>query len=81
MLTGAYVYQANYNRYCFDFDGLLVAELRSTVTVAVYDGDTQVSPTLEYSASTYGKGKTDALLAVCQALMAYSDMAKAYFAN
>ncbi|MBR6825417.1 MAG: hypothetical protein IKM59_02610, partial [Oscillospiraceae bacterium] len=60
-------------------DGLLAAELRSTVCVAVYDGNSQVSPTMEYSAGTYGNGKTGNLLAVCRALMAYSDCAKAFF--
>ncbi len=79
-LKGAEVYPSGANRYCFDFDGLLAAELRSTVSVAVYDGETRVSPTLEYSASSYGTGKTGDLLTLCKALMAYSDMAKAYFA-
>ena len=81
LLAGAELYQAEKSRYSFDFDGLLAAELRSTVSVAIYDGEMQLSPTLEYSAATYGKGKSGALLAVCRALMAYSDMAKAFFAG
>ena len=79
--TGAEVYTAGTQRYFIDFDGLLAAELRSTVSVAVYDGNTRVSPTLEYSASSYGNGKTGTLLSLCRALMAYSDMAKAFFEN
>ena len=79
-LKGAEVYSSSANRYCFDFDSLLAAELRSTVSVAVYDGETRVSPTLEYSASSYGNGKQGDLLTLCKALMAYSDMAKAFFA-
>ncbi|MBR6825070.1 MAG: hypothetical protein IKM59_00835, partial [Oscillospiraceae bacterium] len=59
-------YGTGTTRYSFDFDGLLAAELRSTVCVAVYDGNSQVSPTMEYSAGTYGNGKTGNLLAVCR---------------
>ncbi len=75
------LYQAGTSRYSFDFDGLLAAELRSVVSAAVYNGIEQVSPTLEYSASSYGNGKTGDLLTVCKALMAYSDCAKAFFEN
>ena len=75
-LTGPTLYGT---QYAFDFDGLLAAELRSTVSVAVYEGNTRVSPTLEYSASSYGNNKPADLQTVCKALMAYSDAAKAYF--
>ncbi|MBR6826162.1 MAG: hypothetical protein IKM59_06400 [Oscillospiraceae bacterium] len=68
-------------RYVFDFDGLLAAELRSVVDVAVFEGETQVSSTLRYSADTYGNGKTGTLGEVCKALIAYADAAKAYFAG
>ena len=78
-VEGAQVYQADKNRYSFDFDGLLAAELRCPVTVAVYSGNTQVSNELIYSASTYGNNKTGTLLDLCRALMAYSDSAMAYF--
>ncbi len=78
-VEGAELYQAEKSRYAFDFDGLLAAELRSTLSVAVYAGEDRISPTIEYSASTYGNGKEGELLTVCQALMAYSDLAKAYF--
>ena len=80
-VEGAQVYQADKNRYSFDFDGLLAAELRSTVSVAIFHEDTRLSTTQEYSVSTYGNGKNGQLLAVCQALMAYSDLAKAFFAS
>ena len=76
ILTGPTLYGT---QYAFDFDGLLAAELRSTVSVAVYEGNTRVSPTLEYSASSYGNNKPADLQTVCKALMAYSDAAKAYF--
>ena len=51
----------------------------SVVSAQVYEGDTPVSCTLQYSADTYGNNKTGALLQLCKALMAYSDSAKAYF--
>ena len=72
-------YGSSGTRYAFDFDGLLAAELRSTVDVAVFAGETQLSSTLRYSADTYGNGKTGTLLTLCKALVAYSDSAKAYF--
>lgn len=78
-LTNPKAYNPAKNWYAFEFDGLLAAELRTIVTVAVYAGNTQVSETLSYSADTYPNGKTGNLLAVCKAMLAYSDSAKAYF--
>ena len=77
------LYKAEDNYYCFDFDGLLAADLRSVVSAYFFDqrSGERVSTTLEYSASTYGNGKSGTLLALCKALMAYSDTAKAYFTN
>ena len=80
-LTDPQAYDPAKNRYSFEFDGLLAAELRQPLTVAVYSGSTRLSGTIEYSASTYGTGKQGALKTLCQALMAYSDAAKAYFAG
>ncbi len=65
--------------YAFTFEGLQAAELRTPVEATVYSGSTPVSPTLRYSADTYGNGKTGSLLTLCRALFAYSDSAKAYF--
>ncbi len=79
-LTDAEIYDASKNRYSFSFDGLLAAELRSVVEVAIYEGDTQLSQTLRYSPDTYGNGRTGQLLILCKALFAYSDTAKIYFA-
>ena len=73
------VYNLSKNYYAFDFDGLLAAELRSVVTVAVYAGNTRVSPSMCYSADSYGNGRTGTLLELCKALVAYSDSALAYF--
>ena len=79
ILTDPTAYGSVATRYAFDFDGLLAAELRSVVDVAVFAGDTQVSSTLRYSADTYGNNKTGTLLELCKALFAYSDSAKDYF--
>ncbi len=78
-LTELEVYNAARNWYSFTFDGLLAAELRSVVSAQVYAGDTPVSVTMQYSADTYGNGRTDALGDLCKAIFAYSDSAKAFF--
>ncbi len=72
-------YGNNANWYCFDFDGLLAAELRQVLSAAVYQGNVRVSQTLEYSVESYGCNRTGTLLALCKAMMAYSDTALAYF--
>ena len=77
-LSGAEPYGIT-GRYAFSFDGLLAAELRAVLSVQVYEGSTPLSCTLQYSADTYGNGKTGTLLTLCKALFAYSDSAKAYF--
>ncbi|MBP3412759.1 MAG: endonuclease [Oscillospiraceae bacterium] len=79
-VTGAQPYGTVAGRYSFDFDGLLAAELRSVLHAAVYAGETQVSNTLEYSVDTYGNNKEGTLGTLCKALIAYSDVALAYFA-
>ena len=79
VVTDPVVYDATRNYYAFDFSDLLAAELRQTVNCAVYEGGRRVSAVLQYSASTYGNGKTGVLGELCKALMAYSDSAKAYF--
>ncbi len=79
-ITGATVYNAAQGYYTFYFSDLLAAELRSVLTVQVYEGDTPLSCTMTYSADTYGANKTGALAELCKALFAYSDSAKAFFA-
>ncbi len=75
----AELYNEALGYYAFTVDSLLAAELRSVVSVQIYEGDTPVSCTLQYSADTYGNNKTGTLLDLCKALFAYSDSAKAYF--
>ncbi len=72
-------YSGNGILYAFTMDALLASELREIVSVQIYDGDTPVSATLQYSADTYGNNKKGTLLELCKALFAYSDSAKAYF--
>ncbi len=79
VLTDPQLYYAPYGYYAFDFDGLLGAELRTVMNVAVYEGNTRVSETLLYSADTYGNGKSGNILTLMQALFAYSDSARRYF--
>ena len=80
-VTGVQKYGTAANRYSIDFNGLLAAELRTIVSAALYAGNTRISTTMEYSVDTYGANKTGALGTLCKALMAYSDSAKAFFAN
>ncbi len=79
-LTGAEAYGTNGYYYSFTFYGLLASELRTVVDVAIYEGETQLSETLRYSAESYAsKNTTGDLAHLCKALFAYSDSAKAYF--
>ena len=80
-LSDPMLYNEASGQYAFEYDGLMAAELRTVISVAVYSGDTQLSPTLQYSADTYGKNKTGALGDLCKALFTYSDSAKSYFAG
>ena len=80
-VTEVTAYDPAQNRYAFSVDALLASELREVVSVQIYSGKTPVSSTFQYSADTYGNNKTGTLLELCKALFAYSDSAKAYFAN
>ena len=81
-VTGIEAYNAANKQYSFTFYGLLASELRTIVDVAIYEGNTQLSETLRYSAESYAaKTGTTALAALTKALFAYSDSAKAFFAK
>ena len=82
ILTDVEVYSAAKKYYSFTFYGLLASELRTIVDVAIYEGTTQLSQTLRYSAESYAsKNTTGTLAPLCKALFAYSDSAKAFFAK
>ncbi len=72
-------YNAAMQQYAFSFQCLLAAELRGVVSVQVYEKDSPVSCTLEYSADTYGNNRTGDLLTLCKVLFAYSDSVKNNF--
>ena len=78
-LSNPTIYNEAKRMYAFEFDSLMAAELRTPLSVAVYNGDTQLSQTMQYSADTYGNSTSGTLLELCKALFAYSDSAKAYF--
>jgi hypothetical protein len=80
IIDTATVYSASSGYYVFTVDTLLAAELRAPLTVQIYADNTPVSCTMQYSADTYGNGQKGDLLTLCQALVAYSDSAKGYFA-
>ena len=80
VLTEMETYNAANSYYSFTFYGLLASELRTVIDVAIFEGNTQMSETLRYSAETYASNTLGkALEPLCRALFAYSDSAKAYF--
>ena len=79
-VTNLEVYSASKNYYSFTFSDLLAAELRSVLSIAIYEGDNLLSDTLEYSAETYAANSVGATVGTLSgSLFAYSDAAKAYF--
>ena len=79
VITEAEVYNEEKQYYAFTFDSFRAAELRTVLSARIYCGDSPVSCTLQYSADTYGVGKTGNLGALCRMLFAYSDSARSYF--
>lgn len=67
--------------YSITFEDLATVNLRVPLELQIVEtsGNVPVSNTMYYSISSYGNGKTGALLTLCQALMAYSDSTRAYF--
>lgn len=65
----------------FDFSELRAAELRTVLSAAIYEGEVQISPTIEYSVDTYCNGKTGTLGDLCKAMIAYCDSALDFFAK
>ena len=78
-VSNAEVYNAEKNFYAFTVDTLLATEMRSELTMALYEGETQVSMTQVYSVESYCAKRTGALAELGKSLLAYSDAAKAYF--
>ncbi len=63
--------------YAVSYDGLRATEMRTVVSAAIYEGNTRVSKTVEYSIESYGARNPSDL---CRAMLAYGDRACAYFA-
>ncbi|MBR6826271.1 MAG: hypothetical protein IKM59_06960, partial [Oscillospiraceae bacterium] len=80
-LTDPTPYGKGGSQFAFDFAELRASDLRCTLTAQVMDGTTPVSRTLLYSVDTYCKGKPGDLGVLCNALLAYSDAARAFFAS
>ncbi len=81
VIHGAEEYQGYANAFVFDVETMPASEMRSVVSAVVYDGDTRLSATRQYSVDTYGIGKSGALLTMAQAIIAYGDQAAKFFAN
>ena len=72
-------YDGEKQQFTLSFAGLPATDLRTSLELCVVDpAGTQVSATMRYSIGSYGNGKTNTLLSLCQALMAYSDSAVAF---
>ncbi len=78
-IEGATLESAEKGYYIFELDALPASEMRAVVSAVIYEGDTRLSETRQYSIDSYGMGKTGILLTLNQALIAYGDTAKDYF--
>ena len=68
--------------YAVSYDGLRATEMRSIVSAAIYNGDTRVSKTVEYSIESYGARSSDtAMQTLCLAMLAYGDAANTFFSK
>ena len=69
--------------YYVYFDGLKARQMRETVYITVYRGDTAISNTVSYSIESYAYAKqndsNEKLTALLEAMMKYGDSAKAFF--
>ena len=72
------LYNEEKGYYAVCFDGLRATEMRSIVSAAIYEGETRVSKTVEYSIESYAARNVSDLT---RAMLAYGDSAYAFFAN
>ena len=76
------LYNPDAQTYAVSYDGLRATEMRSIVSAAIYNGDTRVSKTVEYSIESYGARSSDtAMRELCLAMLAYGDAANAFFSK
>ena len=64
--------------YAVSFDGLRATEMRTIVSAAIYEGETRVSKTVEYSVESYAARNPSDLT---RAMLAYGDSANKFLAN
>ena len=81
IIDTAELYNEEKGYYAFVLDTLLASEMRTVLTMALYEGDAQASETLLYSVESYCASAKAAVAQLGKTLLAYSDAAKAYFAN
>ncbi len=76
------LYNPDFQTYAVSYDGLRATEMRTIVSAAIYNGETRVSKTVEYSIESYGARSTDpAMQDLCRAMLAYGDAANAFFSK
>ncbi len=75
------IYDEELGLYAFVLDTLLATEMRTVLTMALYEGDQQISQTMIYSVESYCAARLGALKELGLALLAYSDAARTYFVN
>lgn len=73
------LYNIEKNFYAFTVDTLLATDMRCELTMALYEGDTQISETQVYSVESYCASRAGLIGELGKALLAYSDAAKAFF--
>ncbi len=81
VVDGASVYNVANGYYAFNFESLPASEMRSVLSAVIYDGETRISQTRQYSVDTYGVGKSGINLTLSQAMVAYGDAAFAMFSK
>jgi hypothetical protein len=67
--------------YSVECDILSAKQMRTVLTAAIYEGETQISRSVDYSIETYAAKAQGELVPLCNAMIAYGDAANAFFAN
>ena len=81
-LLGTAAFEEIGDKYVASFSGLNALQMRTVLTAEVYDGDTCVSSTLDYSIESYAASMAagnDALAALVNAMMNFGISAEEYF--
>ena len=81
-----FAYEKKYEAYTAKLISIAAKDVRSTVTAKIYDGDTLISNTLDYSLETYAfnrlnKSTDEVFKSFLRAFMKYGFSAETYFRN